>query len=171
MIYILNQSQYSHDKQQSHSTLQCFRHKCDKENTIKLKFHFAVCCQVLAIISGCRHTYCLTLGYHGVTDALWWQMWWSRNVLRQSYCLRQNNLLTDDKRVPKCILSVVFNANHPKMDAKMRNLQDRDATHYIFTYTNEYMKKQLRKTSCPFRINSQVKSDLTDSSIYIQDSF
>ena len=60
-------------------------------------------------------------------------------MLRQSYCLRQNNLLTDDKRVPKCILRVLFNANLPEMDEKMRNLRDPDAVYYIFSCTNEYL--------------------------------
>lgn len=92
-------------------------------------------------------------------------------MLKQSYCLRQNSLLTDDKRVPKRIVRVVFNANHPKMDGKLRNLQEPDATYYIFLYTNEYlfvMKRQLGKTGCLLLIfNSQMKSDLMDASVYI----
>jgi hypothetical protein len=57
------------------------------------------------------------------------------------------------------------------MDEEMINLQDPNATYYIFSYTNEYLfvvKKQLGKTGCPLLIvNSQIKSDQKDPSVYI----
>lgn len=55
-------------------------------------------------------------------------------MLRHSYCLRQNNLLTDDKRVAKCILRVVL-----KMDEKMRNLRDPEAKYNICFNVIEYL--------------------------------
>ena len=92
-------------------------------------------------------------------------------MLRQSYCQRQNNLLTDDKRVAKCILRVVLKANHPKMDEKMRNLQDPEAKYNLCSNAIEclfVMTKQLVKIYCPLvTAHNQMKSNLTDTSIYI----
>lgn len=96
-------------------------------------------------------------------------------MLRQSYCLRQNNLLTDDKRVAKCILRVVLKVNHPKMDEKMRNLQDPEAKYNICSNAIQYlivMTKQLGKIYCPLlTAHTHMKSNLTDTSTYIYGAF